>query len=78
MLYVNAAPALVTLDYLIKLNDRDISEFQLLYYPHKLAVFTAMLSTIFGQRSKHQVYGDFKPLHMEPTPAFYIHVVEKN
>lgn len=78
MLYVNAAPSLVTLDYLIKLNDRDISEFRLSYYPHKLEVFTTMLSTIFGENAKHQVFGDFKALHLEPMPAFYIHVVEKN
>lgn len=77
VLYVNAAPALVTLDYLIKTDDDETSEFRLSYYPHKLDVFTAMLRQIFGARSQYRIFGDFKTLDVEPTPAFYIHVVEK-
>lgn len=74
---MNAAPALITLDYLIRLGDVDTSEFRLSYYPHKLDVFTQMLRSIFGARSVHRIFGDFKTLDEEPTPAFYIHVVEK-
>lgn len=77
VLYVNAAPALVTLDYLIKTTDAETSEFRLSYYPHKLDVFTDMLRTIFGERAEHRIFGDFKTLDVEPTPAFYIHVVAK-
>lgn len=77
VLYVNAQPALVTLDYLISVNDHEKSEFRLSYYPHKLEVFKRMLGSVFGENAKHNIFGDFKSLDVEPVPAFYIHMVEK-
>lgn len=76
VLYVNAQPALVTLDYAIE-NGTETSEFRLSYYPHKLAVFKSMLLDIFGKTAKHSMFGDFKSLAVEPNPAFYIHLLEK-
>ena len=67
---------MVTLDYMLD-TGAEISEFRLSYYPHKLEIFKKMLKEIFGEKAKHNIFGDFKSLDVEPTPAFYIHVLEK-
>lgn len=78
VLYVAGQPSIITLDYVINANNES-SEFRLSYYPHKLKVFSQMLAKCFGTQAKHQIYGDFKQLNdLNTTPAFYIHVLEKN
>lgn len=78
VLYVGGKPSLITLDYVIRMNNEN-NEFRLSYYPHKLNVFSQILRECFGQRmSQHQIYGDFKHLNDYTNPAFYIHVVEKD
>lgn len=84
VLFVAGKPAIVTLDYLITLDDLEdtdnpehVSEFRLSYYPHRLSVFSSMLDEAFGHQSKHTIYGDFKPLDNVTNPGFYIHVMEK-
>lgn len=69
-------PAMVTLDYQIEGNNLN-SEFRLSYYPHALQSFTKILKEIFGEKSKHKLYGDFKEIQVEKKPAFYIHLIEK-
>ncbi|XP_053997509.1 glycine N-methyltransferase [Hylaeus anthracinus] len=84
VLFVSGKPAIVTLDYMINVDDphedeigEHISEFRLSYYPHRLNVFTNMLDEAFYYRAKHTIYGDFKPLDEVKQPGFYIHVMEK-
>lgn len=83
VLYVSGKPRLVTLDYMIALDEENkddpenISEFRLSYYPHRLTVFRDMLTEAFSHRAKHTIYGDFKPLSETKEPGFYIHVLEK-
>lgn len=77
VLYVGGKPSLITLDYVIKMNNEN-NEFRLSYYPHKLNRFNQILWDCFGNRMKHNIFGDFKELHENTNPAFYIHVVEKN
>lgn len=77
MLYIDGQPYLITLDYLIDTGD-EVSEFRLSYYPHKLDVFTKMLTDSFGTSTKHQIYGDFKQLADIDVPGFYIHLMEKS
>ena len=76
VLFYCGKPAQVTMDYQIEANN-EISEFRLSYYPHMLDVFTSILKDIFGTKSTHQIYGDFKSLEIVKIPAFYIHVMEK-
>lgn len=77
VLYVGGKPSLITLDYVIKMNNEN-NEFRLSYYPHKLNVFSQILTDCFGYRMIHNIFGDFKQLDENNNPAFYIHVVEKN
>ncbi|XP_046981333.1 glycine N-methyltransferase-like [Schistocerca americana] len=90
MLYVEAKPTVVTLDYLLDMSDKKeknvqngvtpddtIARFRLSYYLHRLEVFKRMLQDVFGTKSEHTLYGDFKQLHEIDNPAFYIHVVQK-
>lgn len=84
VLFVSGKPAIVTLDYMISLDEIDdddgqelISEFRLSYYPHRLHVFRDMLEEAFHYRAKHTTYGDFKQLEDVKHPGFYIHVMEK-
>ncbi|XP_049841426.1 glycine N-methyltransferase isoform X1 [Schistocerca gregaria] len=90
VLYVEAKPTVVTLDYLLDMSDEKeknvqngvtpddtIARFRLSYYPHRLEVFKRMLQDVFGAKSEHTLYGDFKQLHEIDNPAFYIHVVQK-
>jgi len=81
VLYVNNKPNMITLDYNMDVSeifpDDRYSHFRLSYYPHRLEAFTTLLKSVFGDNSKHSVYGDFKPLEDEPDPAFFIHVIEK-
>jgi len=37
-----------------------------------------MLDDAFGPKTKHEIFGDFKPLNQATNPAFYVHVVKKN
>lgn len=76
VLYVGGKPSLITLDYVINACEEN-NEFRLSYYPHKLNVFSDILSECFGYRMKHSIFGDFKPLNEYTNPAFYVHVVEK-
>ncbi|XP_053963981.1 glycine N-methyltransferase [Anastrepha ludens] len=76
VLFYCGKPAMVTLDYHIVGNNLS-SDFRLSYHPHPLQNFTKILKEIFGEKSKHKLYGDFKEIHMEKRPAFYIHLVEK-
>ncbi|CAH1790727.1 unnamed protein product [Owenia fusiformis] len=95
-LYVNGRPTMVTLDYtmdgsvLVKKDPQHkiIPEepganhhtFRLSYYPHRLEAFNNLIKDIFGEKSNHNVYGDFKEfstLTEKDTPAYYIHVCEK-
>ncbi|XP_072024500.1 glycine N-methyltransferase-like [Amphiura filiformis] len=64
-------------------KDKDVEEdtifrFQLTYYPHRLNSFTSLLYECFDNHITHTVYGDYKPKGEVETPAYYIHVVEKN
>ncbi|KAG5679918.1 hypothetical protein PVAND_009454 [Polypedilum vanderplanki] len=77
VLYVGGKPNIVTLDYLIS-TDEGISEFRLSYYPHQLEVFKKILKEIFGYGCYHEIFGDFKEINSNDTPAFYIHVIEKS
>ncbi|XP_020294510.1 glycine N-methyltransferase isoform X2 [Pseudomyrmex gracilis] len=85
VLYVAGKPMIVTMDYVISLNNTKnnndvpeiISEFRLSYYPHRLSVFRDMLTDTFGREAKYAIYGDFKPLNQIENPGFYIHVLEK-
>ncbi|XP_037049776.1 glycine N-methyltransferase isoform X2 [Bradysia coprophila] len=77
VLYIEGKPYLITLDYLIDTGD-EISEFRLSYYPHKLDVFSKMLTDVFGTSTKHEIYGDFKQLKEIDVPGFYIHLIEKS
>ena len=61
----------------ILINFTFFSQFRLSYYPHRLEAFTTLLKSVFGDNSKHSVYGDFKPLEEEADPAFFIHVIVK-
>ncbi|XP_076324770.1 glycine N-methyltransferase [Tachypleus tridentatus] len=57
-----------------------VDHFRLSYYPHRLEPFSNMLREIFGQDSKHDVYGDFKSMDKceNEAPAFYIHIIQKS
>lgn len=85
VLFVSGKPSIVTLDYMITLDDAEnehdngahVSEFRLSYYPHRLNVFRDMLDEAFHYRAKHTIYGDFKHLEEVKHPGFYIHVMEK-
>ncbi|XP_063707972.1 glycine N-methyltransferase [Culicoides brevitarsis] len=77
VLYVAGKPDTVTLDYVIDLENGDVSDFRLSYYPHRLEVFRNILKEIFGHAAKSNIYGDFQPLDEIVDPAFYIHVIEK-
>lgn len=85
VLFVSGKPAIVTLDYIITMDEgkdeneqqKQINEFRLSYYPHKLSVFTEILDEAFHYRAKHTIYGDFKNLEEIKNAGFYIHVMEK-
>lgn len=80
VLYVSGKPRIVTMDYMINLDEDNpeyMSEFRLSYYPHRLTVFRDMLTETFSHGAKHTIYGDFKPLNQIEDPGFYIHVLEK-
>ncbi|KAL6266827.1 hypothetical protein P5V15_003656 [Pogonomyrmex californicus] len=83
VLYVSGKPRIVTLDYMLALDEENkdnpeyVSEFRLSYYPHRLTIFRDMLTEAFSHAAKHTIYGDFKPLNQVEDPGFYIHVLEK-
>lgn len=83
VLLVGGKPSIVTLDYVITLDDVEeqsaehVSEFRLSYYPHRLTIFRDMLDEAFHNETNHTIYGDFKPLEEVKDPGFYIHVMEK-
>jgi len=86
VIYKNGQPSLITLDYLVSLNDyevgpetseNEISEFRLSYHPHVLEGFTTLLDEAFPRQVKHDIYGDFKPLDQIQDPGYYIHVIQK-
>jgi len=75
-------PNKVTLNYTMeddakrKVSAAD-NRFKLEVYPHTLANFSRLLRHAFGEKARHTIYGDFKPLDEVEDPAFYIHVIEK-
>jgi len=81
VLYVNNKPNLITLDYTMDVQEifpeSQTSAFRLSYYPHRVDAFTNLLKSVFGEASKHSVFGDFRPLKKGEDPAFFIHVIEK-
>lgn len=82
VLYTDGKPNLVTLDYIIAINEdnsnnSDVCQFRLSYYPHKLTVFRDLLMEAFHYRAKHTIYGDFKSIDESKNPGFYIHILEK-
>ncbi|XP_043466923.1 glycine N-methyltransferase [Leptopilina heterotoma] len=83
VLFTSGKPTLVTLDYIISLNEENsnqsdsVCQFRLSYYPHKLTVFRDMLMEAFHHRAKQTIYGDFKSIEECKTPGFYIHILEK-
>ncbi|KAL0114405.1 hypothetical protein PUN28_011571 [Cardiocondyla obscurior] len=85
VLYVAGKPKIITMDYMIALDEENnkenseyISEFRLSYYPHRLTIFSDMLTEIFSHKAKHTIYADFKSLNQVKNPGFYIHVLEKH
>lgn len=56
------------------------SQFRLSYYPHRLDDFKNILKDVFGKASRHEIFGDFKPVDdsSNSNPAFYVHVIEKH
>ncbi|KAK9875625.1 hypothetical protein WA026_009424 [Henosepilachna vigintioctopunctata] len=87
VMYTAGQPALVIFDYLVDttssfgkkdfIKESNISEFRLSYYPHRLKVFNDMLLAVFGEKSNHEIYADFKSLNEIEDPNFYIHYIEK-
>eukprot|EP00095_Tigriopus_kingsejongensis_P006222 maker-scaffold301_size216225-snap-gene-0.12 protein:Tk06222 transcript:maker-scaffold301_size216225-snap-gene-0.12-mRNA-1 annotation:"glycine n-methyltransferase-like" len=84
ILLVNNHPNRITLDYEMEVatpegclvQARDC-HFQLSYYPHRRVQFETLLKGVFGPSAKHSVFADFKSVHEELNPAFFIHVIEK-
>ncbi|GBP03249.1 Glycine N-methyltransferase [Eumeta japonica] len=77
---VRGQAVLVTLDYYIEIAEDGVNEkleFRFWYYPHKLARFTEMLDEVFERPAVHRIYGDFRPLEEVSSPAFYIHMLQK-
>lgn len=64
------------MDYIIAAGNLR-SEFRLSYYPHKFEGFTNMLKGVFGEKAKHDIFGDFKTLKEIPKPDFYVHCIQK-
>lgn len=77
MLYHKGKPTQVTLSYMIDMENGDVTDFVLSYYPHRLAKFTNTVREIFNESTSYEIYGDFQPLDQIEDPAFYIHVVER-
>jgi len=81
VVFTNNKPKLVTLDYYMNVEGLESYQgsdhFRLSYYPHTVEAFSNLLKSVFGPKSNHTVYADFKSLESEPNPGFYIHVVEK-
>ncbi|XP_014208981.1 glycine N-methyltransferase [Copidosoma floridanum] len=86
VIYKNGQPSLITLDYLVSLNDYDvgpetsedeISEFRLSYHPHMLQDFKKLLDNVIPHQTKHEIYGDFRPLDQIQDPGYYVHVIQK-
>ena len=71
--HVEKARKTLTNDYL----PIHCSQFRLSYYPHRKDAFTKLLKSVFGEKAKHSLYGDFRPLADVQDPAFFIHVIEK-
>ncbi|KAL5289130.1 GNMT family protein [Megaselia abdita] len=76
VLFYCGKPALTIMDYIIAAGNLR-SEFRLSYYPHMFEGFKSILKGIFGEKTKHDIFGDFKSLKEIPTPAFYIHLIQK-
>jgi len=51
--------------------------FRLSYYPHRLKGFKSLIERAIPNITDHQVFGDFKELSADYTPAYFIHVVIK-
>ncbi|XP_040568564.1 glycine N-methyltransferase [Lepeophtheirus salmonis] len=78
IVYYEAEPAMVLLDYNIDIPDKSIDgTFRLRYHPHKLRDFTKLLTDTFGENAPHDIFADFKPLNELQNPTHYIHVIQK-
>lgn len=86
VLMVNGNYNLITLDYTVypdnyvegdKIEDKDLSQFRLSYYPHLLEKFNKLLEDVFGPDASHKVLADFEPLEKNKNPAYYIHILQK-
>ncbi|KAL3217925.1 hypothetical protein MRX96_031854 [Rhipicephalus microplus] len=55
-----------------RFSGEPINNFRLSYFPHRLKDFNELLEDVFGKEAHHEIYGDFKPLSKDYTPAFYI------
>lgn len=60
-----------------KMHAPSQNKFRLLCYPHMLNNFIGLLERVFGEDAKHTVLGDFELLDPSKTPAYYIHVIQK-
>lgn len=82
VLYVSGKPSVVMMDYFVEvpgkqMEENNINEFRLSYYPHKFEDFKAILVGAFGKDSKYKIYGDFEELEANGDPNFYIHLIQK-
>ena len=53
------------------------SKFRLSYCPLRLSTFTNLLKSVFGEATRHEVFGDFEPLGQVECPAYYVHMIWK-
>ena len=53
------------------------SKFRLSYCPLRLTTFTNLLKSVFGEATRHEVFGDFEPLGQVECPAYYVHMIWK-
>ncbi|ELU08594.1 hypothetical protein CAPTEDRAFT_99914 [Capitella teleta] len=82
-LYVNGHPTLTTLDYtmdiskIIQESPKNTHHFRLSYYPHLLSGFNGLVEKVFGDKKKHDIFGDFMPIGDISHPAYYIHAIQR-
>lgn len=60
-----------------KSTEGDVSKFRLSYCPLRLSTFTNLLKSVFGEATRHEVFGDFEPLGQVECPAYYVHMIWK-
>lgn len=60
-----------------KSTEGDVSKFRLSYCPLRLSTFTNLLKSVFGEATRHEVFGDFESLGQVECPAYYVHMIWK-